>query len=81
MAEFSRRALLQAALAAVSGTALWKSEAKVPALMLAKVYRTGSIAPDALPGYWISEKYNGVRGFWDGTQLWTRGGQSVSATA
>ena len=51
MAEFSRRALLQAALAAVSGTALWKSEAKVPALMLAKVYRTGSIAPNALLGY------------------------------
>ena len=81
MAEFSRRALLQAALAAVSGTALWKSEAKVPALMLAKVYRTGSIAPNALLGYWVSEKYDGVRGFWDGTQLWTRGGQRISAPA
>jgi len=28
-------------------------------------------------GYWISEKYDGIRAFWDGKQLWTRQGQKI----
>jgi DNA ligase-1 len=35
----------------------------------------------ALDGYWVSEKLDGVRGYWDGTQLWTRGGHRVSPPA
>jgi DNA ligase-1 len=46
-----------------------------PALMLAEVYRPGM----PLDGYWVSEKYDGVRGYWDGKQLWTRGGTRVVA--
>lgn len=46
-----------------------------PALMLANVYRTGI----SLADYWVSEKYDGVRGYWDGQALWTRGGQRVAA--
>jgi DNA ligase-1 len=46
-----------------------------PALMLAKVYHPGVVLQD----YWVSEKYDGVRGFWDGQQLLTRGGQRVIA--
>lgn len=46
-----------------------------PALMLAKVYHPGI----ALQDYWVSEKYDGVRGYWDGHQLLTRGGQRVFA--
>jgi DNA ligase-1 len=46
-----------------------------PALMLAKVYHPGI----ALQDYWVSEKYDGVRGYWDGQQLLTRGGQRVFA--
>lgn len=46
-----------------------------PPLMLANVYREGV----ALADYWVSEKYDGVRGYWDGQQLWTRGGERVKA--
>jgi DNA ligase-1 len=48
---------------------------KVPPLMLAKVYQPGVVLAD----YWVSEKYDGVRGYWDGRQLLTRGGQRVAA--
>ena len=46
-----------------------------PPLMLANVYYPGI----ALADYWVSEKYDGVRGFWDGQQLLTRGGQVIHA--
>jgi DNA ligase-1 len=63
--------LLPAALA-------WGAVASTPpALMLAKTYKRGV----ALADYWVSEKYDGVRGYWDGTQLWTRGGERVVAPA
>ena len=69
--------VLLATIGLVSWPALGQ-EAKVkPALMLAKVY-SPSIA---LKDYWISEKYDGVRGFWDGQKLWTRGGEVVAAPA
>ena len=45
-----------------------------PPLMLAKVYQPGM----ALADYWVSEKYDGVRGYWDGRQLLTRGGQRIA---
>ncbi len=45
------------------------------ALMLANVYHPGV----ALGDYWVSEKYDGVRGYWDGQKLFTRGGQLVNA--
>jgi len=46
-----------------------------PPLMLANAYREGV----SLADYWVSEKYDGVRGYWDGQQLWTRGGERVNA--
>ncbi len=48
-----------------------------PPLMLANVYHPGI----ALADYWVSEKYDGVRGYWDGQALWTRGGEPVHAPA
>ena len=48
-----------------------------PPLMLANVYRPGIQLAD----YWVSEKYDGVRGFWDGQKLLTRGGQAVNTPA
>ncbi len=48
-----------------------------PRLMLANVYHPGV----ALADYWVSEKYDGVRGFWDGEKLLTRGGQTVNTPA
>jgi len=46
-----------------------------PSLMLANVYRSGIVLAD----YWVSEKYDGVRGYWDGQLLWTRGGERIAA--
>ena len=48
-----------------------------PAVMLANVWRPGI----ALADYWVSEKYDGVRGYWDGTRLLTRGGKAVAVPA
>ncbi|WP_332747560.1 DNA ligase [Hydrogenophaga sp.] len=48
-----------------------------PALMLANVYRPGV----PLVEYWLSEKYDGLRGFWDGQRLITRGGEVIVAPA
>ena len=51
--------------------------ADAPALLLASVYRPGM----SLADYWVSEKYDGVRGYWDGQTLRTRGGETVAAPA
>ncbi|UUZ68357.1 DNA ligase [Polaromonas sp. P2-4] len=48
-----------------------------PPLMLAKVYQRGV----SLPDYWVSEKYDGVRGYWDGDKLLTRGGERIAVPA
>ena len=48
-----------------------------PALSLAQAYREDL----PLATYWVSEKYDGVRGYWDGRQLWSRGGQPIAAPA
>ncbi|MBS0425872.1 MAG: DNA ligase [Proteobacteria bacterium] len=48
-----------------------------PALMLAERYRAGM----PLAGWWVSEKYDGLRGYWDGKRLWTRGGEPIAAPA
>lgn len=53
------------------------ARAAAPALMLANVYRPGMPLAD----YWVSEKYDGVRGYWDGSRLFTRGGSVVAAPA
>ena len=48
-----------------------------PALALAEVY-----ADDVdLAGYWVSEKLDGVRAYWDGTRLVSRGGHPIRAPA
>lgn len=62
---------------ALAGSVGAPAQAAAPALMLANVYRAGM----SLADYWVSEKYDGVRGYWDGKQLWTRGGERVVAPA
>ncbi|MCT6719375.1 DNA ligase [Acidovorax sp. K2F] len=64
-----------APLAALAIPQAWAADA--PALLLANVYRPGMRLAD----YWVSEKYDGVRGFWDGHTLRTRGGETVAAPA
>lgn len=46
-----------------------------PPLMLAQRYEAGI----DLSEYWISEKLDGVRGYWDGAQLLSRGGHRIAA--
>ncbi len=48
-------------------------EAEPPPLMLATSYEAGIDVSE----YWVSEKLDGVRGRWDGHELWTRGGHRV----
>jgi len=46
-------------------------------VMLANVYHAGITLGD----YWISEKYDGVRGYWDGVTLRTRSGAVIPVPA
>jgi DNA ligase-1 len=48
-----------------------------PPLMLANIYRPGV----HLAEYWVSEKMDGARGYWDGEKLLTRGGQQIITPA
>src|SRR5690606_34934492 len=51
--------------------------AEPPPLMQATVYPPG--APIDVASYWVSEKLDGVRGYWDGERLLTRSGRAVAA--
>lgn len=44
-----------------------------PPLLLAKRYEEGIDLTD----YWVSEKFDGVRAYWDGTRLISRGGHPI----
>ncbi len=79
--------MLWALVVGVFGTALAAAQAKEeaprqpatetrsPALLLANVW-SPSIDPT---GWWISEKYDGLRGYWDGRKLWSRKGTAIQA--
>ena len=49
--------------------------AEPPELALAGVYEEGV----ALDDYWVSEKLDGVRAYWDGERFWSRGGNEYRA--
>src|SRR3954469_1471170 len=51
------------------------TENQTPALLLANVWNP-SMDPT---GWWMSEKYDGLRGFWDGEKLWSRKGNAIVA--
>jgi DNA ligase 1 len=72
--QASRRALLTTLIA---GALPWRSAAASAALQLPTVYREGI---DPAP-YLVSEKYDGVRGHWDGRSLRFRSGRAVPAPA
>jgi DNA ligase-1 len=63
------------------GVAAWllapalPAAAAAPALMLAGAYHPGL----DLAEYWVSEKYDGVRAYWDGQRLLSRGGEVLHA--
>jgi DNA ligase-1 len=45
-----------------------------PALWLANPYQ----GDEKLTDYWVSEKYDGIRGYWDGHQLLSRSGKVIT---
>ena len=51
------------------------ADKQTPDLLLANVWNP-SIDPT---GWWMSEKYDGLRGYWDGRQLWSRQGNIIHA--
>lgn len=51
--------------------------AEPPPLLLAESWRGGLDVTQ----YLVSEKYDGVRGYWDGQRLWTRTGHPIQAPA
>jgi DNA ligase 1 len=76
--QHMRRAACHALLlACLWAPPLLSSAGTPPPLMLAEVYRQGVPLAD----YWVSEKLDGIRGYWDGRQLLTRGGERVNAPA
>jgi DNA ligase-1 len=50
------------------------SAAQPPALWLANPYQGN----ENLSNYWVSEKYDGIRGYWDGHQLLSRSGKELN---
>jgi DNA ligase-1 len=52
-----------------------RSKNQTPPLLLANVWNS-SIDPT---GWWISEKYDGLRAYWDGQELWSRKGNPIHA--
>ena len=65
------------ALLALSPPLAAAGEAPAPSLLLANVYREGI----ALDRYWVSEKLDGVRAYWDGETLMSRKGNRFIAPA
>ena len=53
----------------------FNAHAESPELSLAGVYEKGV----ALEDYWVSEKLDGVRVYWDGERFWSRGGNEYRA--
>src|SRR5205814_8299021 len=56
-------------------TATSPPEKHAPQLLLANVW-SPSIDPT---GWWMSEKYDGLRAYWDGQKLWSRKGNLIHA--
>ncbi|QAU23735.1 DNA ligase [Dyella sp. M7H15-1] len=78
MHKTTRRVGALCALPLLIGLILYPAHAAAPApspVMLANVYHSGINLSD----YWVSEKYDGVRGYWDGKQLLTRSGAVIHA--
>jgi len=62
---------------ALSWAACAPAWAQAPALTMANRYHPGI----DLGAYWVSEKFDGVRGYWDGKQLLSRSGHPIHAPA
>lgn len=77
LSHWRRRSWLLAVASVLATPAVGGADRAAPALSLANVYHPGI----NLSAYWVSEKLDGVRGYWDGRQLLTRGGTVIRAPA
>jgi DNA ligase 1 len=71
------RPLLLACCIACMPITVVTAQPSAPPLMLANVYQADADLSD----YWVSEKYDGVRAYWDGQALSTRAGHPIHAPA
>jgi DNA ligase-1 len=69
---------VEAALLGAASCAPVLAIAAPPALLLANDYDEAQVD---LSRYWVSEKYDGVRAYWDGNRLLTRAGNAIHAPA
>jgi DNA ligase-1 len=72
-----QKLLAVTAFTALAILAIPSRAADPPPVQLAEVYHDGDTVD--LSAYLVSEKYDGVRGWWDGQQLITRSGQVIAA--
>lgn len=75
MKKINSISLLVSALLSVSPLSVDAGSGQNPKLLLAKVYKKSS----DLSRYWASEKYDGVRAYWDGQQFISRQGNIFHA--
>ena len=75
-----QRRAFNSCLLSLLGTLGWGADA--PAKTAADVLLAQNAPPGLDPaGYWVSEKYDGVRALWDGSALRFRSGRTVAAPA
>lgn len=75
--EFRRIVAAALLLCCMLPAAQLQAETSRAPVMLANSYRAGI----DLSAYWVSEKYDGLRAYWDGERLLTRGGEVIHAPA
>lgn len=59
-----------------TSTSNYAADHSIPALMLAKTYKKGQVD---ISRYWVSEKLDGVRAYWDGKKLISKQGNTYAA--
>jgi DNA ligase-1 len=72
----ARRLVESALIAGVALSAPAVTPAAPPPLLLANDYDDAEVN---VSRYWVSEKYDGVRAYWDGERLFTRAGHTIHA--
>ena len=54
---------------------------EIPRIQLATVYKSSIKKPIPIKEYFVSEKLDGIRGYWNGKKLYTRSGNVIHAPA
>ncbi|HEX5419813.1 MAG TPA: DNA ligase [Gammaproteobacteria bacterium] len=81
MKRVTRSAVLLACCSVGKPAFVFAADHPPPLVMLANVYDSEAAAEIDLSDYWVSEKYDGIRAYWDGRELLTREGNRIHAPA